>query len=701
MEAHAFVGLKSLQILSLRDNHLNEKKYSYTQGVFSTLVEKLISLDIRGNLKNKHPISYPGEALSILSSLKTLRLDCISDFHLDTKFANLINLNELDFSDGIEASILQSGMFSSVSNLRIQIVNFTNVNVVNISVGVFPDLKHLRVLDFTDNLQMGPSFCDMIHDLMQTSIEELYLENICLGVAEGCVNNLFYALRDSNLKVKVLCLDRNYIHWLTSVFEKISHIETLTLKHNSLYDYDTFFLNYFTAKNLTKLDISFQNLSPKPTSCSTFYRPKKIEPLDHVTHSTVNYTLPFPALFPPKLEWIALSNANGLKMSKVPPIIVLNKGSLKYADVSGNQFETMPNKIFCPNMTFPLEHADASNCRIKCINRDILQNCTVAVKFVNLSNNDLGLLEGGCNKNPKDVGLVLKSVPTIEILDISYNSISRLFYDTFDKSINLRKLYLSHNKLSSWEPNLTKSVYLEYLDLSYNNFQTLPLDTRLMLENLDGNHFKKTSNHLHLNLLENKFSCSCQNIQFLKWLTRTEINPINLKQYKCYFHHKIELFSHLNSIIAELESECSSNSWFVCSLASLVIHYVLVTVATVLFRNRHSLKYLILKMRMRREHLDAILGNNSEYLFDAFISCSREGAKWAKKYLLPKLENQDIGLKFCVAQRDFLVGKTIIDNIMDTISKSRKTILLVDETFINSKWCQEELLLSHHVSTAI
>ena len=80
-------------------------------------------------------------------------------------------------------------------------------------------------------------------------------------------------------------------------------------------------------------------------------------------------------------------------------------------------------------------------------------------------------------------------------------------------------------------------------------------------------------------------------------------------------------------------------------------------------------------MRMRRERLDAMLGNNNEYLYDAFISCTREGVKWAKKYLLPKLENQDTGLKFCVAQRDFLVGKTIIDNIMDTISKSRKDYL--------------------------
>ena len=63
IEEHAFFGLKNLQNLSLRDINLNEKNNSYAQGVFSMLAEKLISLDIRGNLKNKHehPMSYPGE----------------------------------------------------------------------------------------------------------------------------------------------------------------------------------------------------------------------------------------------------------------------------------------------------------------------------------------------------------------------------------------------------------------------------------------------------------------------------------------------------------------------------------------------------------------------------------------------------------------------------------------------------------------
>ena len=83
IEQFAFLGLKNLQTLSLKDNHLNEKKNSYIPGVFSMLAEKLTFLDISNNLDVKYSISYPGEALSVLNSLETLRLDCISGLELD------------------------------------------------------------------------------------------------------------------------------------------------------------------------------------------------------------------------------------------------------------------------------------------------------------------------------------------------------------------------------------------------------------------------------------------------------------------------------------------------------------------------------------------------------------------------------------------------------------------------------------------
>ena len=153
-----------------------------------------------------------------------------------------------------------------------------------------------------------------------------------------------------------------------------------------------------------------------------------------------------------------------------------------------------------------------------------------------------------------------------------------------------------------------------------------------------------------------------------------------------------------NKIISELESTCTDNTWFILILSAQSVYFMLVTMTTVLYRNRHFLHYLIVRMRMRRERLELLLDKEREYKYDGFVSCTREGAKWCKKHFLPRLENKETRMKFCVAQRDFLIGKTIIDNIIDAINRSRKTILLVDETFIQSKWCQEELLLSHYVS---
>ena len=58
----------------------------------------------------------------------------------------------------------------------------------------------------------------------------------------------------------------------------------------------------------------------------------------------------------------------------------------------------------------------------------------------------------------------------------------------------------------------------------------------------------------------------------------------------------------------------------------------------------------------------------------------------------------ETSLRFCVAQRDFLVGATIIDNIIRAINGSRKVVLLITPNFLQSGWCKEELLIAHNVS---
>ena len=86
--------------------------------------------------------------------------------------------------------------------------------------------------------------------------------------------------------------------------------------------------------------------------------------------------------------------------------------------------------------------------------------------------------------------------------------------------------------------------------------------------------------------------------------------------------------------------------------------------------------YIWLKHKMHREHLEKHLVD-SKYSFDAFVLCVRADAIRVKRNFLPKLENEQTRLKFCVAQRNFLVGATVIDNIVRSINQSRKVVYLI------------------------
>ena len=725
IESGAFLKLQTLGVLLLRDNHLCEKRNSYAEGVFDILGKELKILDIRGNLKNISPTmrSYPGKALSVLRSLDILKLDCVWGRNLSEEFQNLTNLKELDFSYGTEAQYLPNDMFDSVSNVAIEVVNFTNVNLTKINGSMFAALKSLKVLDLTNNPQMKQTTVDIAQSLGHT-VQELYLTLTCLG-ATGSVADVIENLTGKN--ITVLALDRNQIHTMDQwrVFDRLANLEILSATHNNIMDYYGFFFNFTSAKHLKKLDISYQSTwAPSPcdyqqvTSVQRTNNPRS-------RRESNNF---FPIWWPAKLEWLSLSN-NELRFPILPAFDFMRNGSIKHIDASNNIFQRVPDPFYCYYTISTIEHVDISNCLMNCVTKDFFKKCQWSLKFINASHNNFGLFQGGCNTNPspKDFSILFEPITTLESLDISYNSFISFNEDFLQTQKYLRELRISHNDLTSWKSNMTKWIHLELLDLSYNSLPTLSLETRLTLTQLEENPKHRTKEHILLNLKGNPIGCTCKNIPFLQWLARTELYLVDVTYYQCVFDdgQNISMSIGIYNILSRLESECSSKVWLIVSFGGLVFGFIFITIATTCYRWWHyiknllskiyspeiitvtlirafhlyiHIKYLILRMRMRRERLQALIGREGQYDFDAFISCTRVGAKWLKKYFLPKLENKNTGFKFCIAQRDFIVGKTIIDNILDSINSSRKTILLVDETFIRSKWCQEELLLSHHVS---
>ncbi|KAM9324973.1 uncharacterized protein PAF06_001087 [Gastrophryne carolinensis] len=85
------------------------------------------------------------------------------------------------------------------------------------------------------------------------------------------------------------------------------------------------------------------------------------------------------------------------------------------------------------------------------------------------------------------------------------------------------------------------------------------------------------------------------------------------------------------------------------------------------------------------------LGKGQKY--HVFISYSSGDSIWVFG-LVHKLESSIPGLKICFHERDFIPGKTIIDNMIECIQSSQKTVMVLSPDFVRSRWCLFETNLS-------
>lgn len=78
------------------------------------------------------------------------------------------------------------------------------------------------------------------------------------------------------------------------------------------------------------------------------------------------------------------------------------------------------------------------------------------------------------------------------------------------------------------------------------------------------------------------------------------------------------------------------------------------------------------------------------YAYDAFLSYNTHNEEWVINDLLPVLENQ-YHWKLCLHHRDFEPGRSILENIVDNIYMSRKTICIISRHYLESEWCSKEI----------
>lgn len=103
-------------------------------------------------------------------------------------------------------------------------------------------------------------------------------------------------------------------------------------------------------------------------------------------------------------------------------------------------------------------------------------------------------------------------------------------------------------------------------------------------------------------------------------------------------------------------------------------------------------KTLMLTNRQNRRK-SKISGDN--YVYDVFVSYCDKDRDWVLDHLIPNMEKRS-EVTICLHERDFQVGLSILENIIQCMDQSRCLLLVISESFLKSNWCSFEMHLAQH-----
>nr|XP_022292288.1 toll-like receptor 8 [Crassostrea virginica] len=424
--------------------------------------------------------------------------------------------------------------------------------------------------------------------------------------------------------------------------------------------------------------MSFQHPPPKyPDSIVNQCKEKMDENFKSpdLTMTSAKFEFNWSFLLPPNLE---IYYAQSSRLYVKDPTLSANTPNLRHIYLQNNFLISLKRPIHAKNNR--IETLDLSN---NFCSHMFQLNDGQYIKNLNLSHNDLGR-----DFEEDTDGIICRTFISLQVLDISFNEIISLPKLFLKNSNNLKYINASGNRLSSWIVDIETMSNLTLLDLSENKLATLSTDTRSQFEKA----FQRSN--LTINLSGNGLSCTCENQDFMYWIQKNQNHFPNIENYFCSAKD-IDIafdFKTLETSIDKLRKQCASYLFlYIGSAVSLAVIFS-VFIGFILVKNRWKIRYMIYKTKQRlgfKAHFKQI-STSANYEHDAFISYSGLQLKFVVDEVLPRLED-DRNLRVWIKDRDYEVGIPKVDNIMNGIQESRRTICLISKKYLESKWRDYEL----------
>lgn len=271
---------------------------------------------------------------------------------------------------------------------------------------------------------------------------------------------------------------------------------------------------------------------------------------------------------------------------------------------------------------------------------------------------------------------LLQHFPQLSVLDLSGNQLSSLASSLSRWTSSLQTLLLSQNQISHLPSGfLSEASSLMHLDLSSNLIKMINKSTL---------QTKTTTNLSSLKLDGNPFDCTCDIGDFRRWLDENlNVTIPRLSDVICASPGDQSGKSIMTLELTTCVSDSIAAALFFCTF--------FITTLVMLVALAHHLFYWDVWF-MYQMCLAKVKGyrslSTSQTFYDAYISYDTRDASvtdWVINELRYHLEeSEDKNVLLCLEERDWDPGLAIIDNLMQSINQSKKTIFVLTKKYAKS-----------------
>ncbi len=169
--------------------------------------------------------------------------------------------------------------------------------------------------------------------------------------------------------------------------------------------------------------------------------------------------------------------------------------------------------------------------------------------------------------------------------------------------------------------------------------------------------------------------------------------------YECNDNYKLEgepvvrcqysgLWSQIpQCVLKESNTEELITGFTVGGIAAIII----IAIILILRFRQEIIVLLFVKFGFRCRRVKEV----GERKYDAFIAYNQKDIAFVKDEILRPLESMNPPYNICIHHRDFEIGDWITNNIIKSVTASKRTIIVLSQEFINSQWCRFEFAQAH------